>query len=1343
MTQAAEAGRLGEIPTPIVQTLRRALRRRRLVLSLRGLLATVSVLGVSLLTIMAVDALVVFASSWPRWVMSLTALGLTLWTAQRLWVRPMCNMPDLAGMARWIEIRHPELQERLSSAVELLSGSDTPELRGSEAMLAALRDEAVRDVAGIDPARDIPLRAVRPYLLVSVLFLGLMGGLLAVRPSETSMLLFRAVMPHRNPTAVVVRMLVPEEGFVSLPGGTVMVRVEADGPPVRDASLEWSTPRGSRSTAMQRMDAGDSTQQIFAARVPVGQEDVTVRARVGEAWSGRHRIRVVPPPAVRSFHVQYHYPPHMERPDESRTSETGEIRAPQGTTVTVVAEANHPVTSAECTFEDEGRAVTLGADGMKISAELLLREVGATTWSMRLRDANGFPSREVEYPVVVEADQSPTVKILTPEQPRVTVPPGDRLPIDYLAGDDFGLGEMDMLIEVDGDASAIPVRSLPVPQTMETAGGVLHRGRAELDLSDPALANGRELRIRLRARDNRPGSLDGPGEGLSDVLTVRIDAGVEDRARQVFLDQQQRLMEALGNAIQELDRARAQMDRVDSAMPREARLSPESSKQVDAVREHLDQAESTLRPVLSDMADGPFAGLRPRLEDVSEEHIARANEMSGEIKLTDDARQRSALAGESAYSIRRAREGLEQIRKEVQKAGEEARLAEELQRLADAQADLAEQREQQKPEGQGEEWTKRQQELAGRLGELLQEDPARTLQEQTAPGRLARQTRDVLQQQEQLAEDRQRYGDVETAEDALRDLAQTQAKLAEDTKAFEKTSASAKPMQQAAEDLTQGRAEPALTRQEAALQNLARIAAGHDPQEFLKDLARDAGELASRQEQLAASARQLAEDGKNPRTPEAREQAGALAEEQKRLAKEMGELRRNASLVKEAYMVGRKPDPSKAMSQAAGALPDDVARGAKHAAEAAAQAEQVARILANARARVPAAKDADARIARRAEEFRGIQKKIRQKTARLAESMDQARSAMSASAQQRLAALQQQLSREAAELADEVRKASPQDDRLETRAAESAHDATEQLRGRKLQHAGSAARTAAEQLQTLSRRLAGGDGPEADRTDELAGRAADLSRHQQQVAGQIQALARGDYQSLQQLHQQELADRSTDLAARAGGDPGQGEQAREHLREASQQQHRAAEAMGQEEGETAAAAGQSAEVSLASAVDALARQAAEAAGVLAGPSDHGEEASALEAAAQDAADAAGTGSVDSARNAAGNLSTAAGQAQRLAEAFHPGDATHTETSLAGSPGEANSPAGAANGDAGALQERLARLGLGYDDWARLPQRLREQVLQTPAEDVPREYRELVRRYFREVTRREAEAETSD
>jgi hypothetical protein len=56
---------------------------------------------------------------------------------------------------------------------------------------------------------------------------------------------------------------------------------------------------------------------------------------------------------------------------------------------------------------------------------------------------------------------------------------------------------------------------------------------------------------------------------------------------------------------------------------------------------------------------------------------------------------------------------------------------------------------------------------------------------------------------------------------------------------------------------------------------------------------------------------------------------------------------------------------------------------------------------------------------------------------------------------------------------------------------------------------------------------------------------------------------------------------------------------------------------------------------------------------------------------------------------------------------------------------------------------LAKLGIAPADWARLPGKLRDQLLQAARSDGPREYRELIRGYFQELARRGAAGADSD
>ena len=67
--------------------------------------------------------------------------------------------------------------------------------------------------------------------------------------------------------------------------------------------------------------------------------------------------------------------------------------------------------------------------------------------------------------------------------------------------------------------------------------------------------------------------------------------------------------------------------------------------------------------------------------------------------------------------------------------------------------------------------------------------------------------------------------------------------------------------------------------------------------------------------------------------------------------------------------------------------------------------------------------------------------------------------------------------------------------------------------------------------------------------------------------------------------------------------------------------------------------------------------------------------------------------------------------------------------------QANSGAGPMVTDTSAAA--LAKLGIAPANWARLPGKLRDQLLQAARSDGPQEYRELIRGYFQELARRGA------
>ncbi|MCX5683666.1 MAG: hypothetical protein NT049_08280, partial [Planctomycetota bacterium] len=348
MSQIPSVKMAGAVQQQISKALARLIRRIREVVILRGIAAVVATAGAALLAIMAIDAGVVLFSDLVRWMLTLSALALTVASAVWFLILPLAKTITLTGIARSIEDRHPELQERLSSAVELLSSRDMPEIRGSEALIGALAEEASRDAAHMRPRTEVPLKAARPYLMAAGGAVVVFGLLFMLYPGAQRLLL-RAVAPYANIPNITGDMIrvIPGDARI-LEGQRLEVEVAVANAAVRKAQFRKVLPDGSEAAeAMIALPAGADGDPRFALTCPPGSESFRYRIHAGDALSKYFDVTVVPPPVVKRFEIRYDYPAYTKREAKIEPDSAGEIKALAGTTVTVTAVTNKPVKAAK------------------------------------------------------------------------------------------------------------------------------------------------------------------------------------------------------------------------------------------------------------------------------------------------------------------------------------------------------------------------------------------------------------------------------------------------------------------------------------------------------------------------------------------------------------------------------------------------------------------------------------------------------------------------------------------------------------------------------------------------------------------------------------------------------------------------------------------------------------------------------------------------------------------------------------------------------------------------------------------------------------------------------------
>jgi len=483
------------VPRQIARTLARLIRRNRAVILFRGLGATAATAVAALLIVMAIDASVTLFAAWPRWALTLSALSATVAAAVLYLFRPLARSFTLTAVARVIEDRHPELQERLSSAVELLTSQDGPEIRGSDALIAMLAAEATLDARSVRPRKEVTFRPALPFLAAAVAVIGLLSGLYTLWPRRTMHLLKRALAPGANLPNVQAHdlRLTPDHDVTIAEGDRLVVALEVANPKVTRATLRKVTPDGEETAEpMVPLGAGRGGWKKFTLTCAPATGDFRFRAHAGDALTQYIHVTVVPRPAIARIDLLYEFPaytrrgpqtvPNFQDVDDGR----GKISAVAGTTVTVTASCNTPLSGAEVLINDEPidpGAVSMEPDGRTFKARILLKPklAGICTlrplWALKLAETRS-PAVEAQdgeqYDIEALRDERPGADLRVRKiDGKLKLKPTDSLPFGYTFTDDQGLTRTEILVRVDGR------KQPPIPLELPPAGaaGILRLSR--------------------------------------------------------------------------------------------------------------------------------------------------------------------------------------------------------------------------------------------------------------------------------------------------------------------------------------------------------------------------------------------------------------------------------------------------------------------------------------------------------------------------------------------------------------------------------------------------------------------------------------------------------------------------------------------------------------------------------------------------------------------------------------------------------------------------------------------------------------------------------------------------
>ncbi|MDR2850093.1 MAG: DUF4175 domain-containing protein, partial [Verrucomicrobiota bacterium] len=438
-----------KLPPELAARLARLVWRVRGLLLARGLLAVAAVTAGAVLAVMAVDAAVVLVQPLARWALSLAGLAWVAATAWSMLVLPLARPLTLTRMARVLETRHPEMQERISSALELAAMGGADAERASGELIALLTQDASRELAGVRPRQEFSLKAVKPFLLAAVCVLAVLGALFAVWPLQSWLLFRRALAPNRAFDTLQASALTVEPGDVMrLAGQSLRFRVTAPDRHGLRAEIHFQKPDGRAAVErMKRLSAQGADPVVFELELPVVDAGFAYRVKYGNAYTRPYTVQVVAEPRVTETRVAYTYPAYTGLQPTQTVGVAQAIAAVAGTRVRIEGAFDRA-----CSAALKLNALTLPTPGDAVTNGVWLQTLATNRtgrWTFALRDAHGFTNQPVWAAYTAWPDQPPEVTLELPALSRLTIPPHDRLVCTGAAADDYGLAALDLVVTPD------------------------------------------------------------------------------------------------------------------------------------------------------------------------------------------------------------------------------------------------------------------------------------------------------------------------------------------------------------------------------------------------------------------------------------------------------------------------------------------------------------------------------------------------------------------------------------------------------------------------------------------------------------------------------------------------------------------------------------------------------------------------------------------------------------------------------------------------------------------------------------------------------------------------------
>ena len=855
---------------------------------------------VGLISILAGAAIVDLLMPLPgsvRIVLLIGIIGAVGYLLYRYLIQPLRVKLTPHDVALNVERKHRDLEDRLVSALQFGEAETEDPIKSH--LLQRLVTDAVERTDGIDFKATIDKSKKRKHIGIAVAVLAGCALIALIFPTELNISINRLLSPWEKTEPVFTTKLTVEPGNARiLRGRSLAINLEVTGKAADKARLIYKKGDSAADTESQHQEIDmmqiEGEKHRFGYEIFNINENMEYYVTANGIESERYTVEVFDMPKVTAVEVTYTYPEYTQLNPITQQGE-GNIRAVAGSQAEVRITTNKAIESATLTVEAQDPTPMLISDGRTLTTTLDVLTDGKYT--VKLLCVDGFNNQTpIEYTITAIPDEPPEVAIKEPGRD-IKATKLEEVKVLAEAADDYGVENMTLMYTIrSGEPQELEAETVEVKEKKIISGSYVFY-LEELDVEP-----GEFISYYAQATDNN--TRTGPGTGTSELYFIEVRPFNERYMQMDAEGQQAPEGQPFPNLI--ADQRAIIKNTWKHIHSRPSPMTENYQSAVKKIGDEQDQLKDKTQRVTDELSMSMRdANVDPEMLMNLEEAVAKMGEASGELHAI---KPKAALPHEqdALELLTKAMMELDKVLTRMRSGGSQA-AADNIEMDMEDLQDTIEQDENELDEQMSEQT----QELLDQARDMLSQQEQLTEQSQ----QMAREGQPSQREMQQNSQQEQQMaGQAQQMAEQAQQMGQSSGQGAGQSntgqrmvQAGEALQRASENMQAASENMGAGqpqmgaaKGEKAEENLQQAIEDLEKVAAQYTDQalesvtETLDQLVADQSEVQEQTETLEE------EDRRNDIGPEDLRNASELANQQRNLRRDLEQLQRNLSNLREA-----------------------------------------------------------------------------------------------------------------------------------------------------------------------------------------------------------------------------------------------------------------------------------------------------------------------------------------------------------------------------------------------------------------------------------------------------------